>query len=293
MVIVGQTASGKSALALELARKFGGEILCADSRTVYKGMDIGTAKPSKEDQRIVPHHLLDILEPDQVITAAQFKQKAQQTIKEIGDRGNVAFMVGGTGLYLDSVLFDFQFRPKPDPELRKKLLTKSVQELQEILSVKGLPYPENSLNPRHLIRQIESEGYPVKKGDLRSNTIILGTAPLDREDLEQRLVARLDRMFRQGLEAEVKTLAKKYGWECPGLQTIGYQEFRPYFRGESDISEVKVAIIQNSLHYAKRQKTWFKRNKDVHWICKKEESVDLITSILNKNYIALKPSLLQ
>ncbi len=109
IVIVGQTASGKSALALELAQQYNGEIICADSRTVYKGMDIGTAKPSKEDQQQVQHHLLDILSPDQTMTAALFKEKAEQAIKDIGSRGKVAFLVGGTGLYVDSLLFNFSF----------------------------------------------------------------------------------------------------------------------------------------------------------------------------------------
>ncbi|HZM63823.1 MAG TPA: tRNA (adenosine(37)-N6)-dimethylallyltransferase MiaA [Candidatus Saccharimonadales bacterium] len=285
IAIVGQTASGKSSLAVELAQQFNGEIICADSRTVYKGMDIGTAKPSLDDQHAVRHYLLDIAQPDKPVTAAAFKQMAQAAIRNIISRGKLPFLVGGTGLYIDAVLFDFSFSSYPDLRLREELTAKTVSELQAMLLAKGIKLPRNASNHRHLIRQLETGGASGTKNPLRKNTLVLGLEPPQRDDLEKKLVNRLDRMLKKGLEGEVEALVAKFGWECPALQTIGYQEFRPYFEGQCDLKEVQESIIRNSLQYAKRQKTWFKRNDHIRWICKKEEAVDLITSLLNKNYI--------
>lgn len=282
VAIVGQTASGKSALALELAEQYNGEIICADSRTVYGGMDIGTAKPTPQEQRRVRHHLLDIAEPNQVITAAVFKQLAKDTIKDIAARGSLAFLVGGTGMYVDSVLFDFSFRTKPNIRLRQQLLGKTVPELQAIIKARNLSLPQNEANQRHLIRQIESAGMPANRSPFRKNTLVIGMPFLEKDELEERLVRRLQDMLNRGLEAEVRRLVERFGWGCPSLQTIGYQEFRSYFEGKIGIADVEHAIVRHSLQYAKRQKTWFKRNTHIHWICKKEEAVDLITSLLNK-----------
>ena len=286
VAIVGQTASGKSSLALSLAEKFNGEIICADSRTVYKGMDIGTAKPSTQDRMRIPHHLLDIVEPNQPFTAADFKREAIRAIEAITSRGKIPFLVGGSGLYIDAVLFDFSFRSQPDATFRQQLLKKTVEELQEMLRAQNVLYPNNASNPRHLIRQIETKGTQGNRGEMRSHTVLIGTPLLDREELERRLISRLNFMIEQGLEQEVRKLEEIYGWDCPAMLTIGYQEFRSYFRGEASLVETKAAIISNSLQYAKRQKTWFKRNKHINWICKKDDAVALITSVLNKNYIA-------
>ena len=286
IVIVGQTASGKSELALQLAKRYNGEIICADSRTVYRGMDIGTAKPSQQDQKLVPHHLLDIAEPDQPITAADFKQRAQERMQDIASRGKTAFLVGGTGLYIDAVLFNFSFSSSVLPGIRQELNKKSVQELQTMLLKKGLALPENTKNPRHLIRQLETGGVSNQKTALRQNTLVLSTPFLDQPTLKERLTRRLNGMLKQGLEKEVQTLVARFGWDCPALQTIGYQEFKPYFAGEVTLGEVKTAVVQHSIQYARRQKTWFKRNRHLHLIYKKEDAVDLITSLLNKNYIA-------
>lgn len=285
IVIVGQTASGKSAMAMELAMRFNGEIICADSRTVYKGMDIGTAKPSAEDQRKVSHHLLDITTPDRPITVADFKQRALQALAGIQARGKLPILVGGTGLYVDAVIFDFSFRAAPDPKERKKLLGLSVEELHRKVQALGLPLPENEHNPRHLIRQIESNGEAVQTGELRKRTLIFGLL-VEKEELEKRITTRLENMIGQGLEQEVRELADRYGWECRALQTIDYQEFRPYLEEDTSLVSTKEAIIRHSLQYAKRQKTWFKRNKHIHYIRKTEESVDLITTLLNKIDIA-------
>jgi tRNA dimethylallyltransferase len=280
IAIVGQTASGKSSLALALAQRYNGEIICADSRTVYKGMDIGTAKPSPENRKRIPHHLLDVTTLDKSFTAADFKWQAQQAIRDIEGRGKLPFLVGGTGLYVDSVLFDFPFRGRPDPGERQALEQLSVESLQLKIEEMGLPLPANASNPRHLIRQIESAGRPLECKELRANTLILGF-DVSKEVLSKRIEERMQAMLSAGLEQEVKYLVERYGWVQP-LEAIGYQEFREYFGGKQELQEVKQLIVRHTIQYAKRQKTWFRRNPRIHWICKTEEAVDLITTYLNK-----------
>lgn len=250
IVIVGETASGKSALALDLALRFNGEIICADSRTVYKSMDIGTAKPSATDRQKVRHHLLDIVEPDENLNVRKFKELASQAIEDITSRGKLPILAGGAGLYVDSVLYDYQFSP---PRARRDVL-----------------------NPRHLKYQ-ELRAY---RAGQRPNTITIGLQ-LPRRDLQDRIKRRVDKMLKQGLEQEVKSLAEKYGWEAPGLNTIGYQEFHDFFRHEKKLSEVAEQIERNTILYAKRQRTWFRRNDSIHWLNDPRQAVALVTTFLN------------
>lgn len=261
VVIVGPTASGKSSIAMEIARIYNGEIICADSRTIYKGMDIGTAKPSEADRAEIAHHMLDVVNPGQPFSAAEFKRRALIWIDDISIRGKLPIMVGGTGLYVDSVLFDYAFLPPGSQEEREQLQSLSVEQLQEKLKSMDVPLPENSRNPRHLIRAIETNGaVPVKKG-IRSNTLIIG---IDRgkEELTGSINQRVQAMLAVGLGAEVKDLADKYGWESPGMQSVGYREWR-YL---DSIEDVQSEIEKNTLRYAKRQRTWFKRNPHIVWV---------------------------
>lgn len=281
IVIVGASGSGKSALALELAERFNGEIIAADSRTVYAGMDIGTAKPSVADQARVPHHLIDIVTPDIPFTAVDFKLAAQAAIDAITQRGKLPIMVGGTGLYIDALLYDFSFAVKADEHERVRLQSLDVAALQTALQEQGIPLPINDKNPRHLIRQLETGGTPRQPLRLRDATLVMGLGP-DRETLKQRVHERLDRMFASGLETEVRGLVARYGWEYPALQTIGYQEFQSYVAGLASLEETRQTIEKNTLQYTKRQGTWFRRNKSIHWLSKREDAVDLITSFLNK-----------
>lgn len=276
IVIVGPTASGKSSIAMELARKYGGEIICADSRTIYKGMDIGTAKPSAADTAEVPHRLLDILTPDTAFSASEFKRRADIWIDDIAIRNRVPMLVGGTGLYVDSVIFDFAFLPPGSQEERELLEGLSVVELQKKLADRGIPLPENSKNPRHLIRAIETNGQVAVKKGLRDNTLVIG---IDRskDELTRTITQRTNAMVTAGLEEEVKLLAKMYGWDSPGLNAVGYREWRDH-----DSHDVAKLIIQNTLRYAKRQRTWFKRNPHIKWVKNVVEADMLVQKFLQE-----------
>lgn len=263
VVIVGTTASGKSAAAMQIAQQYGGEIICADSRTVYKGMDIGTAKPSPEDQAVVPHHLLDIVEPNQKFTAADFQRLANQAIQDIQNRGKIPVLVGGTGLYIDAVIYNYSFR-KTDPKVRTALDKLTVTQLQAKIQELGLPLPENQQNPRHLIKVLETNGAQAQKQPLREDTLVLGIeVPTD--ELKARINQRVDQMIEQGLEPEVWGLAEAYGWGAEAMKGIGYREWQAYFDGQQDLEATKALIVKNTWQYARRQRTWFRRNRDIHW----------------------------
>ena len=250
LAIVGQTATGKTSLAIELAQKFNGEIICADSRTVYKGMDIGTAKPSKKERALVPHHLLDIVSPDESFTVADFKRLAVEAIRNIIDREKMPIMVGGSGLYIDSVLFDYSF----SPHISRR----------------------DQINPRHLDKTA-----PVSKKKLRSNTLIIGLK-LEREELKKNITQRVEQMVRSGFIDEIQNIIEQYGYEIKALQAPGYKAFLEHINGEITLDEAKALFIKNDLALAKRQLTWFKRNKSIHWIANKIEAVEVLTTFMNK-----------
>ena len=249
IVIVGETASGKTALALELAERLDGEIICADSRTVYTGMDIGTAKPTEEEQARVPHHLLDVVRPDEHFTAADFKRLANQAIIDISSRGKLPIMVGGTGLYVDSLLFDYSFADK---------------------SVERDPQ-----NPHHVAREAAGS-----KGEMRENTLVFGLRP-DREELRGRISSRVDAMVADGLVEETKWLMDNYP-TSKALDSTGYKAFRGYIQGSLTLDEAKALFIRNDIQLAKRQRTWFKRNNSIHWLDNSGDIVDIATTFLNK-----------
>ncbi|HYH75562.1 MAG TPA: tRNA (adenosine(37)-N6)-dimethylallyltransferase MiaA [Candidatus Saccharimonadales bacterium] len=281
IAIVGETASGKTALALHLAREFPGEIIAADSRTVYKDMNIGTAKPSPAEQAAIPHYGLDVVSPNEQFSAADFKRLATDAINQIGERHKIAYIVGGTGLYIDSLLYNFQFRKKGAPALRAYLESLDVWQLQQLLHKDNIPLPQNALNPRHLIRAIETKGEPATRSALRPNTLIIGVN-IERDVLRKKLVARVEQMVKQGFIDEVKALAQQYGWEAPALQAPGYRAFKNYIEGGGTLEDAMAQFVQNDSNLAKRQRTWFKRNKDINWISNTEEAVDLVTTFLNK-----------
>jgi tRNA dimethylallyltransferase len=279
IAIVGPTGSGKTALALELARQFNGEIICADSRTVYKGMDIGTAKPSAEERRLVPHHLLDVVTPGQSFSVADFQRLAEVAIADISARGKIPFLVGGTGLYTDAVMYGFSLRTPSDSAARAALEKKTVAELQSLLRERNIALPQNDRNPRHLIRAIETDGQVPSRAPMRRGLILYLNK--DREELKANIIARVEAMVKAGLIDEVRHLSEQYGWDAPGLQAPGYKTFRGYLEGSSTLNNAKAEIVQAHMQLAKRQHTWFKRNPDIKYICKEDEAVDLITTLMN------------
>lgn len=289
LVILGPTASGKSDLAIKIAKLFNGEIISADSRQIYKEMNIGTAKPIKDNL----HHLLNLTNPDKHFSAAQYKELAYKTIKDIQNRGKLPILCGGTGLYISSIIENWQF-PKvpPQEKLRKALEKKSSQRLFEIyqkLDTEGARFIDKK-NKRRLIRAIEvckayNKPFSQQRKSNKSlfDTLIIGIK-LPKEELKRRIALRIKKMIKMGLETEVKTLIRKYKW-IPALQTIGYQEWKEYFDkniGNINKKEVQNLIELHTIQYSKRQMTWFKKMKNVQWINNQKKAIQLVSDFISK-----------
>lgn len=269
--IVGETASGKTAAGIKITQLVDGEIICADSRTVYKKMDIGTAKPTLSEQKSVPHHLINVVEPNEKFSAAEFKRQAEKCIQDIGGRGKIPIIVGGTGLYVDALLYNFQFKDKPDEAYRTQLLQMNDEELTTLLHTKNIDTSKlNTKNRRHVIRAIERDGATPKNIKIRDNAVIFGLR-LDREVLRSRIEQRVEQMFQSGFLDEVAKLHKHYGSELEAFKTPGYNAAQKAMEGKVSIQEAKIAFIHADLGLAKRQRTWFKRNKDISWFDNPEE----------------------
>ena len=264
VVIVGPTASGKSATAMRIAKEFNGEIICADSRTIYKGMDIGTAKPTAEDRRAVPHWGLDLVAPGESFTAADFKEYTEQKIAEIRARGHVPMLVGGTGLYVDGVIFDYEF-VAPDQKMRAKLEKMSLEELKQYCVKNNITLPENQQNRRYVIRAIERKNVSGKRlSTPLPNTIVVGINT-ERDVLKQRITARAEQLFENGMVEEAKKLGKKYGWNSEAMTGNIYPLVHQYLDGKLNKSELKERFIIADWQLAKRQLTWLKRNQFIVW----------------------------
>ena len=275
VVIVGPTASGKTSLGIELAVEFGGEIICADSRTIYKGMDIGTAKPTAAEQLGIPHWGLDLVAPGEYYSAADFKEYADEKIAEIRARGHVPFLVGGTGLYIDGVIFDYTFGSKADTAVRAKLEKYSLEELQNYCKNNNIVLPENDKNKRYVVRAIEqSSSHQRSKGELDINTIIVGIAT-EKDELRRRIVARAEHLFENGMVDEAIRLGEKYGWESEAMTANIYRLTKNYLDGELSKSELQAAFVTSDWRLAKRQLTWLKRNSFIHWASLTEAKIYL------------------
>ena len=280
LVILGPTASGKSNLAIQLAEIFDGEIISADSRQIFKEMNIGTAKILNSK---TPHHLIDFINPTESFSVAQYKKLAYQAIKNIQKKGKLPILCGGTGLYISSVIENWQFPKIPaQNKLREELEKKSIQKLLEIyikIDPQGAEMID-SKNKRRLIRAIEvsslsnkSFWQQRKKTKPFFNTLLIGLK-LPKEELKQRVSKRTKKMIQIGLETEVKNLVNKYGW-IPSLQSIGYQEWKEYFNDKINKKEVQNLIELHTLQYIKRQMTWFKKMKEIKWIEDKKIAIEL------------------
>ena len=283
IVVAGPTASGKTSLAIDIAKELDGEIVCADSMQIYKYMDIGTAKATKEEQAQCPHHLMDIVEPDCEFSVADYTELAHKTISDIVSRGKTPIMCGGTGLYIDSVVNDVEFGEfENDYTLRRELeeLAKKEgpQKLIDILSKFDVESAKK-LHPNNLkriIRAIEFykvSGIPISEHQhmtkLKESRYNAVEFIIDRErcELYDRINRRVDIMMNEGLTDEVNMLiGRGYSPELNSMQGIGYKELIAYFDGKSTLDEAVDAIKQNSRRYAKRQLTWFRRNENIHWL---------------------------
>ena len=265
IVIAGPTASGKTALAVRLAERFGGEIICADSRTIYRGMDIGTAKPTRDERANVPHWGLDLVEPGERFTVATFKAYAEQKIAEIRERGNIPFLVGGTGLYIDAIVFDFAFAGEANEVLRKQLERMNIQELQKYCENNNIKLPENDHNKRYLIRAIERKNVTVKRREtLIDNTIVVGITT-NRETLRTRIALRSEQLFANNVVEEATILSKKYSWDSEAMTGNVYPLVRKYIAGELDETGLRREFEISDWRLAKRQMTWLRRNPYIMW----------------------------
>ncbi len=270
IAVVGPTASGKTAYAVNLAEKIGGEIVSADSRLVYKGFDIGTAKPSVEERKGIPHYMIDIAEPEDDYSAGLYVDAAKKIIKDIKSRGKIPIIAGGTGLYLNVLLMNYDLpRVAPDYELREKL--RQEVDLSGILAEFD---PETAQlidknDRKKLIRAIEIvkvTGEPIRriKNDSEYEVEWIGLN-YPREVLYDRINKRVDLMFETGLIDETKRLLEKHGRIPNLLYTIGYQEVIQYLDGLLTLDEAVDKLKQNTRRYAKRQLTWFRKNPEIMW----------------------------
>lgn len=283
IVIAGQTASGKSALAMRAARQFGAEIICADSRTIYKDMDIGTAKPSAQDRRLVPHHGLDLIEPDKYFSAAAFKDYASLKVNEIQARGRLPIIVGGTGLYIDGYVYDFNFAGQADALTRAGMEAMDLAELQDAARALGIDeFYIDFKNQRHLSRAVEraktarEHGRAAPARHPKPKNILLLGLQVEREQLLERIAARVDTMFDAGFVDEVQNVVDTYGVDATGLLTPGYKAARKYLAGEISLKEAKELFVRGDKQLAKRQQIWFKRNPDIIWVQSEDEAIENI-----------------
>ena len=277
LAIVGQTAAGKSALGLRLATAYGGEIMAADSKTIYQHLDIGTAKPSPADRAQVVHHLLDLVSPGQSFSVADFQRLAHQALDEIRSRDRWPILVGGSGLYVDSLLLNYELssQPRVDQAQRARLGDLTVAELQALIKQRALKLPENHQNKRYLIRVLERGRRPVRPGRWRSDVLAVGLAlPLER--LRPRLAARLQTMLGQGLLVEVEQAFRLYPETSEALKGNAYQAFKPYLDGQISLGQAKANFIKRDLALARKQMTWFKRHSQIKWFSDQSAAYDYL-----------------
>ena len=281
IAVTGATASGKSALSLELAKHYDAEIVCMDSMQIYQGMDIGTAKPSQEEQRMVPHHMLDIVAPADHYTVADYAERATAVIHDILQRGKLPLLVGGTGLYLKALMHGLSLGvTRSDPAIRARLEALSDepggrQKLHDILRQVD-EVSANKLHPndlRRVIRAIEVyelTGTPLSQTRQEENSefhVLPLAIRMERDHLYQRIEKRVDSMLVNGLVEEVRHLLEAgVSPEAQSMQGIGYKELVPVLSGVVPIETAREEIILNTKHYAKRQETWFKGEKATVWL---------------------------
>jgi tRNA dimethylallyltransferase len=280
LVLIGPTAVGKTKLSIELAKKYNGEIISGDSMQIYKEMNIGTAKIKQNEMKGIPHHLLDIKEPNESFSAAEFQKLVREKISEIQARGKLPMLVGGTGLYIQSVIYDYQFSDAISDEAFRL-------SLEEQAKLKGNEYVHSLLeevdpesaerihpnNLRRVIRAIEvfhctgktiSDNQQEQELELLYDVALIGLT-MERDKLYERINLRVDLMIKEGLLNEVKGLYDQGLREAQSIQAIGYKEIYDYYDDKVTLEEAVENLKQNSRRYAKRQLTWFRNKMDVNW----------------------------
>lgn len=309
IIITGPTAVGKTALSVELAKEIGGEIISADSMQVYRYMDIGSAKVTKEEMDGVPHHLIDVLEPTEEFNVVTFQKMAKEALEGIYERGHIPVIAGGTGFYIQALLYDIDFtETKEDDSYRKALEEKAAKEGPEALHemLKAVD-PESAdaihaNNVKRVIRALEfhaqtggkiSEHNEKERGKESPYQFFYYVLNTDRPVLYERIDRRVDVMLAQGLVEEVKKL-KEMGCtrELISMQGLGYKEILAYLDGETSLEEAVYILKRDTRHFAKRQLTWFKRERDVRWLNLPEFDNDR-TKVLAHIVTEVKEELLQ
>ena len=301
VVIVGPTASGKTTWSLRIAKKFNGEVVSADSRQIYKKMSIGTAKEPGEWrwQGIrkayyiddIPHHIIDFLDPGKQFNVAEFRDRAIKNIKYAHSKKKLAMMVGGTGLYVSSVIDNLQFpQVPPHSKLRESLLEKSTDELMLLLRQLDPPTADkiDQKNKRRIIRALEVcifSGQPLSeqqgKGEKLFHILQIGI-DIPRETLYERINKRVETMIEVGLLKEVEALVKqRYGWNLSSMNGIGYRQWKPYFEGAATLDEVVEILKRDTRKYARRQLTWFRRDPRIQWCTTYEQAEKLVEDFLD------------
>ena len=281
--IAGPTASGKTALAVELAKEFNGEVVSCDSMQIYKRMDIGTAKPTAEEMQGIPHHMIDVAEPDKDFSVSRYCEMASPIVDDIVSRGKTAIIAGGTGLYMDSLIKGNDFAPFPSTGQRERLEAQADAEgLESMLEWLRSIDPEAAArvhDRKRILRALEvylETGETITEHNRRTQAIPpkyrpfwLGLDFAERSELYRRIDLRVEIMLKLGLVEEIRNLlASGIPEKCTAMQAIGYKEFIDALDGRCTIEEAAAQVQQSSRRYAKRQLTWFRRNKEIHWLAR-------------------------
>lgn len=294
IVLVGPTAVGKTEFSIELAKKVDGEIISGDSMQVYKQMDIGTAKITQDEMSGIPHHMIDILEPDENFSAYEFKNRAQRLIKEITARGRVPIIAGGTGLYIQSLIYNYDFEDETISEQKSLEIEAKLSELDQLTNEALHQYlasfdevsaqdihPNNRKRVRRAIqyylktKKLLSSRKKVQQFTENYDTLLLGIE-MSRDILYQRINKRVDIMLERGLVSEVQQLVDNGYETSQSMQAIGYKEIVPVIKQELSLDEATEKLKQHSRNYAKRQMTWFKNKLDVLWLDREKMSLSLM-----------------
>ena len=266
VVIVGPTASGKTGLAIKIAKEYGGEVISADSRAIYRGLTIGTAKPTFEEQDGVPHWGIDLVDPDERFTAADFQRYANEKIAEIRARKHTPILIGGTGLYVDAVLYQFEFSEVDnDMKRRTELDSFSLDELYDYCSKNNITLPENKKNKRYVVNAALRNGRTLqRKHELDGNTIVVGITT-EKEILLNRIKQRVHAMIDAGVVAEALKTSARYGWESEAMTGNIYPLIHEFLDKKISKDELEMKFATKDWQLAKRQLTWLRRSEHIYW----------------------------